>query len=579
MASNIDALIAQGPRPPEVDPNGIANRIITLRQAMQGQQLQQEQIEAARQENQQRAIQLDQTRALNAAYQAALTTDANGTPTIDRDTLTHALAQAGHGSAIPGIIKSINDLDKSHADLQEAKGKVAVQENDYAGSIGAAVKAANGDPQLFMTLATNAVRQQHVDPNVVKPLMDQVSAALQQDPTGAAARQLTSRIADHMISLSPTQQQRQTEATTANARMVTAQTGQDKFDLEKPGLEAKAKTDAAVGAATLANPKLFTPDQQRQSDQAAATLAQTKTRDAQTAANQNTRNAIAGGELNLGQKKFDATLGAGLDANGKPLSDDELKQVAMKDPVAVAIANYQAPDANTRTALGQATMRKVYAIDRGHDGTQFPARNKVAQDFSPAGASGKTITSIDTALAHLDAISRAGEALKNNDIVGLNRIANALGYQFGGSARNVYDGIVSMVAPEVTKAVIGEAGGEGERQAMARNFSSSVNTATREATLGQTAQLFGARFGKMAHAYESQMGKPMERQLSPESQAVLQRYSGGAQQQTGQTPPLPPKLTQGDVGKTYMSPKTGKPIKIMAVNPQDGTQFRSQQVQ
>jgi hypothetical protein len=263
-----------------------------------------------------------------------------------------------------------------------------------------------------------------------------------------------------------------------------------------------------------------------------------ETLDRQTEQNQNTaayqqgelknsaaRTNIAAQELGLSNKRFNATLGAGLDANGQPLPADAVKTAAMADPAAVAMAKYQLPPPSPRSAVGQAMLRKVLAIDPTYDGTQFQARNKTALDFSAAGASGKAITSADTALAHLDTLSKAGAGLKSSNIQVLNQIANAVGAQAGSSPQTVYDSIVSMVAPEISKAVIGAAGGEGERGGMALNFGSKLSDAQREGNIGAAAGLLGARVHKQAQAYESTMGRPLDRKLSPESQSVLDRYT------------------------------------------------------
>jgi hypothetical protein len=237
---------------------------------------------------------------------------------------------------------------------------------------------------------------------------------------------------------------------------------------------------------------------------------------------------LEGQRVGLERKRFDATLGSGLDANGKPLSVEDLKAVAMRDPTAVAMANYQVPPPSTRSgALGKAQMDKILAIDPTYDATKFQARNKTAIDFSTGGKSGQALTSADTALAHLASISKAGEALKNGDYKFLNGLANSLGAQVGQSPQNTYDTIVSMVAPEISKAVIGAAGGEGERQGMALNFKSNLAPQVREQAIGAAAGLLGARVNKSLHAYESTMGKPLGWKLSPESQQVLDRYSSG----------------------------------------------------
>jgi hypothetical protein len=85
-----------------------------------------------------------------------------------------------------------------------------------------------------------------------------------------------------------------------------------------------------------------------------------------------------------------------------------------------------------------------------------------------------------------------------------------------------------MVAPELSKAVIGAAGGEGERQDMAKGLSSSLSNSQREGAIRATAGLLAARVKKQAHAYETSMGIPLdvEKRLSPESVAVMKRYSG-----------------------------------------------------
>jgi hypothetical protein len=115
---------------------------------------------------------------------------------------------------------------------------------------------------------------------------------------------------------------------------------------------------------------------------------------------------------------------------------------------------------------------------------------------------------------------------------------------------------------------------------MALNWDASKSDGQREGALGAAANLLGARWEKNAFAYKQQMQRDMPRELSPESKKVLDHYRGGQQGgQQQQYPTLPATLSATDVGKVYMSPKTGKPIKITAVNPQDGTQFKSEQAQ
>jgi hypothetical protein len=285
-----------------------------------------------------------------------------------------------------------------------------------------------------------------------------------------------------------------------------------------PSLQKKAENEAVT---TLPNAAGLTPAAAQEAKDRAAALAQ-KT------ANDNAQRGIEAGKLRIDQKKFDATFGQGLDANGRPLSAEDRKAAAMMDPTAVAQANYQIPGPSPLriTPIGQAQMAKILAINPQYDGMKYAERNKIAQDFSAAGDSGKKMTSTDTALAHLDAVRRAGDALSQQDPRFINAIANEFGVQVGSTPKNTYDAIVNMVSPEISKAVIGDAGGQSEREEFKKPFSSSASPAQREAAVAATAGLLGARFHKMAQAYESDMEKPLERKLSPESQGMLDKYTG-----------------------------------------------------
>lgn len=237
--------------------------------------------------------------------------------------------------------------------------------------------------------------------------------------------------------------------------------------------------------------------------------------------------AVQRGELGIKQKTFDATLGSGLDANGQPLSPEAMKTAALQDPTAVAIAHYQVapPPATTRGGMPNPVLRKVLAINPQYDATTYPARAATARGYSPTGQQGQQITAADTALAHLNTLSEAGKALQNGDIQAFNRIGNAIGVQLGSNPKAAYDTILNMVGPEISKSVIGAVGGEGERAGTAKNFSSDLSPKQRESNIAAAVGLLSARYDKAAHAYEQQMGVPLPRSLSPESQSVRQKYT------------------------------------------------------
>lgn len=355
---------------------------------------------------------------------------------------------------------------------------------------------------------------------------------------------------------------RQKEDRDAAAALVTTENAKAE-ELRKsakaPAELAKATADATTAGVTAG---------QMQTD--GMTLQQRETIDRQTAANLATdanakaRTRIEQARFSLDKKKFDATFGAGLDATGKPLSKEELKVVAENDPIAVGIANYTKlpPRSITdRNGAGQAMLRKVLAINPKWDETKVQPRMKTESDFAPGGKIGQQLTFTDTALAHLDTLSKAGAALKSGNLQILNQIANGLGLQTGASAPAVYDAINAMVAPEVTKAVVGSAGGVGERQEMGGHFGRNQSDAQREGSIGAAIGLLGARYHKQAQAYESQMEKPLARKLSPESQAVLDRYAPKGGQDGGQLPKGGGKQIDKATGQQFYKAAGGDPKK------------------
>lgn len=303
-----------------------------------------------------------------------------------------------------------------------------------------------------------------------------------------------------------------------------AQAEADKVKALTPAERAKAQAEADQAARVLAGTSGtgITAEQAAQNQNAAGEL------------------GVKQGELGLKKKTFDATLGSGLDANGQPLAPEALKATALQNPNALAIAEYRAvPPAETlRNGSPNPIYRLVNAINPAYDAKLYAERNKVQQAFSAAGPQGLAITSADTALSHLSAISEAGKALKSNDIQLLNRVANFVGAQAGSAAPAVYDSIVATVAPEISKTVIGATGGEGERQQMAANFSRNFSDSQRESAIAATVGLLSARVKKQADAYESSMGHPLGRQLSPESQEVMKRYSGAPAPAGGGVAPI-----------------------------------------
>src|SRR6266851_3895624 len=113
-----------------VDPAARMAHLLQIKGQIQQQQfapqLQAQQLQEGALGIQEKQLQMAQTKAVNDAYMGALTVDANGKPSIDTDSLQKTLAANGHGVAIQGIMKGVNETQKAATDLAEAKGKLGV---------------------------------------------------------------------------------------------------------------------------------------------------------------------------------------------------------------------------------------------------------------------------------------------------------------------------------------------------------------------------------------------------------------------------------------------------------------------
>src|ERR1017187_2814019 len=181
--------------------------------ATQGQQIQ----------NQQQQLQLDQTKAVNQAYQGAFKRDANGNLTLDTDGLQQSLAANGHGAAIPSIMKGMTDYQKSRGELQEQQQTIQTKAQDALGSLGYAMQQAKYDPQLAHTII-----QDHLnDPSLSPQQKQQLQMEQQQIVQNPA---MIKQIADQWVAQSPAEQAKEIQRQEAAAKQTTAGAEQQKAD-------------------------------------------------------------------------------------------------------------------------------------------------------------------------------------------------------------------------------------------------------------------------------------------------------------------------------------------------------------
>jgi hypothetical protein len=216
---------------------------------------------------------------------------------------------------------------------------------------------------------------------------------------------------------------------------------------------------------------------------------------------------------------------AGLNPDGTPNADvaatvQAIGEYRMKPPTLQALRN-------PRMA---AIMNQVAQQYPGFDATQYDMRQKAVKDFG-TGPQGVQVQAANTALNHLDTLAKLADAQKNGDTPLFNQIANEYAKQTGQPAPTNLQGAVTLVGPEVSKAVVGAGGGQGDREKVDSALSALVKGSPSQAA-GQIAtmkEIFGGRLSEGARTYKRTTKLDnFEELLSPAAQSVLHSRGSGA---------------------------------------------------
>lgn len=254
----------------------------------------------------------------------------------------------------------------------------------------------------------------------------------------------------------------------------------------------------------------------------------------------------------------DEATQASLDNNGKFSTQRYLDYVKSKDRIGGGIVEglvngeypinpnaLERPNPKDPDAVNPFWKYVVAAkiADPTFSTTDFAARQKTAQDYSPGGPVGKQLMANNTALGHIGLAYQAVDGLHNSDIQALNKIANGLGAQTGSVASVVFNSIMGRLAPEVVQAYRPSAG-TGEEVAQARaDLSRDLSGPQAHAVLTTMAQALKSKMDAARSAYVQQMGPVIgpanvdkKAGYSPEAKAVMDKLGlstdMGQQEQT-----------------------------------------------
>jgi len=210
--------------------------------------------------------------------------------------------------------------------------------------------------------------------------------------------------------------------------------------------------------------------------------------------------------------------------------------------------------AGRSTIMNRAAERRAQGIVPGGQRAEqlanlgdAAAQSAAVRSFA-TGMDGQAVKAANTALNHLETIRQLAQAQKNGDVRAFNQLARNIGTQFGQTAPTNLNAALIMVAPEISKAVVGVhgTGHEREQAVQALNPNGSVDQII--SGTGVMQELFGGRLTEARRTYErTTKKKDFDSMLSPAAQEVLSRASGhGAAPQGEQKFNILPPAAQYD---------------------------------
>jgi hypothetical protein len=139
------------------------------------------------------------------------------------------------------------------------------------------------------------------------------------------------------------------------------------------------------------------------------------------------------------------------------------------------------------------------------------------------GTAGRSLLSAGTASNHLELLAQAAEALNNNDVQGLNHLANAVGVQFGKSPAVTFKAIAEQVNQEVGKVVAGGATHEAELQNLRDNLNSDQSPTQVHDVIRSYIGLMSGRINEINDRSQQYFGRDVKG-LSSATAKVFAKY-------------------------------------------------------
>ena len=445
--------------------------------------------------------------ALDAAYTGAYNPE---TGEINYNAIAGKLAQGGQGSAIPSLMKARDEAAKARYEQLDARGKAFVQEGNVFQSQLQQVDPS--DPNA-PSLMAKFILGHHAPGSITAELLKAQGITPEQSLAALDNAVKTNRFEDFL----KRSQLGAAEFIKANAPKFTqVDTGGGGYTQQTPGLGGPA---TVVPGSQYK--KTMTPAERARLD------AETETGNYSEQSINLMAALVAQGfplPIPLGRgSKSDALKNevyerAGRISQGLPPTETPAPTPSPK-PGAAPVAPSMAPAVDVAAKIGGA--RQDQSAVQG------------AIRYYTSGMGNRQITSLNTAVDHLDTLTDLSNALANNDVKLLNRAAQAWKEQTGQAAPVKFDAAKQIVAAEVIKAIVANGGGVTERQEAAEKISRANSPEQLVGVIESLQELLAGQLESIGTQYKATTRRnDFDTRLSERTKRVLGRNKGAGEVDT-----------------------------------------------
>jgi hypothetical protein len=237
--------------------------------------------------------------------------------------------------------------------------------------------------------------------------------------------------------------------------------------------------------------------------------------------------------------------GTGLPASVANLTGDELLAKLPPATAAQVKAISEGRESFADLGIRGAARERMSALVNQYNPNYSSIDYKASQATETAFAKGKEagmVRSFNVALDHLDTLQKASDALKNKDSKTFNRVANAIGTEFGATAPVDFNAVKRIVGDEIVKAIVGTGGGVRDREEAAKTIDAANSPEQLKSVIARYKDLMRGQLAGLRDQYQRGTKRTDfdERFLSPAARAVA----------------------HGGEGEKTAAPKEGDPMKI-----------------